>query len=101
MKKKTKQVAKAVGTCVGAAAVSAALLSGCNWFRPEENEVVAVYGPPEYFEDDFDPAANEPEEVYGPPEWFEDGYDPAEELPAPVYGPPEWFGAESPETPGP
>ena len=103
MKKKPYPLARRVGVCVGAAAISATMLTGCNWFNPENNEPVAVYGPPEDFED-YRPEDNEPECVYGPPEWFEpednmeadvygpppiDDYDPEEELPEPVYGPPE------------
>ena len=60
-------------------------------FKPEENEPVCVYGPPEWFGDresdaagtpvlpsvtpetdpDFDPEANMNEDVYGPPEMFD------------------------------
>ncbi len=110
MKRKNKTIAKAVGVGLSAAAISAALLTGCDWFpipyavygpppMPEEsmdqNIPETVYGPPEWFE----PENNVPEDVYGPPP-FEDDYDPEEELPAPVYGPPEWF-EEEPATPAP
>ena len=87
MKRKRDTALRRIGVCAGAAVVSAALLTGCDWFRPERNEPVAVYGPPEYFEENFDPAGNEPQDVYGPPPI--DDYDPEEELPEPVYGPPE------------
>ena len=89
-RRKNGDLLRRIGICAGAAAVSAALLTGCDWFRPERNETPAVYGPPEYFEEDFDPAGNEPQDVYGPPPIGED-FDPAQELPAPVYGPPEWY----------
>ncbi len=112
-----RAVAKRVGVCVGAAAVSAAMLTGCSWFQ---RPVPALYGPPPTQEDNYDPANNVPEDVYGPPpfeedydpeqelietvygppEWFESDYDPEEELPAPVYGPPEWFESEN-ATPAP
>ena len=68
-------------------------LTGCNWFNPEDNEPVAVYGPPEDFED-YRPEDNQNEDVYGPPPF--DDYDPADDLPEPVYGPPEDFGLEEP-----
>ncbi len=93
MKKKPYPLARRVGVCVGAAAISATLLTGCNWFNPEDNEPVAVYGPPEDFED-YRPEDNQNEDVYGPPPF--DDYDPADDLPEPVYGPPEDFGLEEP-----
>ena len=93
MKKKPYPLARRVGVCVGAAAISATLLTGCNWFTPEDNEPVAVYGPPEDFED-YRPEDNQNEDVYGPPPF--DDYDPADDLPEPVYGPPEDFGLEEP-----
>lgn len=117
MKKKPKTVAKRVGACVGAAAISATMLTGCNWFGACDNREVAVYGPPPWREQDYDPADNQNEDVYGPPpfdddydpaevfpetvygpEWMLDGYDhdPADDLPEPVYGPPEDFGLEEP-----
>lgn len=93
MKKKSYPLARRVGVCVGAAAISATMLTGCNWFNPEDNEPVAVYGPPEDFED-YRPEDNQNEDVYGPPPF--DDYDPADDLPEPVYGPPEDFGLEEP-----
>ena len=93
MKKKPYPLARRVGVCVGAAAISATMLTGCNWFNPEDNEPVAVYGPPEDFED-YRPEDNEPECVYGPPPF--DDYDPADEEIECVYGPPEDFGLEEP-----
>lgn len=39
----------------------------------------------------FNPLNNVQEDVYGPPEWFDSDYDPEEATPVPVYGPPEWF----------
>ena len=93
MKKKPYPLARRVGVCVGAAAISATMLTGCNWFNPEDNEPVAVYGPPEDFED-YRPEDNEPECVYGPPPF--DDYDPADEDIECVYGPPEDFGLEEP-----
>ena len=90
MKKKPKTAAKRVGACVGAAAISVAMLSGCNWF----GEVETVYGPPPYWEDQFRPADNQNEDVYGPPPF--DDYDPADEEIECVYGPPEDFGLEEP-----
>ena len=93
MKKKPKTAAKRVGACVGAAAISVAMLSGCNWF----GEVETVYGPPPWSEQDFDPADNQNEDVYGPPPF--DDYDPADEEIECVYGPPEDFGIEIPVSP--
>ena len=96
--KRKKNLAKAVGVAVGAAAVSA-MLAGCDLFPP----AVAVYGPPPQREE-FNEEENIPEAVDGPPEWFEpedninedvygpppfEDYDAEENLPAPVYGPPE------------
>lgn len=114
MKKSTKSIAKAVGVCVSAAAVSA-MLAGCDFFSPFQNRPVALYGPPEML-DPEQPEDKVPETVYGPPEWFfpgdnvpedvygpppfEEDYHPEEELPAPVYGPPEWFESE-PVSPAP
>ena len=95
--KRKKNLAKAVGVAVGAAAVSA-MLAGCDLFPP----AIAVYGPPPQPEE-FSEEDNIPETVYGPPEWFEpednmnedvygpppfEDYDAEENLPAPVYGPP-------------
>ena len=100
MKKKSYPLARRVGACVGAAAISATMLSGCNWFRAEENEPQDVYGPPLDLED-YRPEDEEIECVYGPPEWFEEDYDPEEDLPAPVYGPPEDFEIEIPVSPSP
>ena len=94
MKKKPKTVAKRVGACVGAAAISAAMLTGCNWFSPEDNEPQDVYGPPLDWEDGYRPEDELPEPVYGPPP--EDLYDPADEEIECVYGPPEDFGLEEP-----
>ena len=85
MKKKSYPLARRVGVCVGAAAISATMLTGCNWFNPEDNEPVAVYGPPEDFED-YRPEDNQNEDVYGPPPF--DDYDPADEDIECVYGPP-------------
>lgn len=93
MKKKPYPLARRVGVCVGAAAISATMLTGCNWFNPEDNEPVAVYGPPEDFED-YRPEDNQNEDVYGPPPF--DDYDPADEDIECVYGPPEDFGLEEP-----
>lgn len=47
-------------------------LSGCKipFFNPEQNEPVAVYGPPEMFEETFDPSQNVQNEVYGPPSYW-------------------------------
>ncbi len=96
--KRKKNLAKAVGAAMGAAAVSA-MLAGCDLFPP----AIAVYGPPPEREE-FNEEENIPETVYGPPEWFEpeenmnedvygpppfeEDYDAEENLPAPVYGPP-------------
>ncbi len=86
MKRKNKTIAKAVGVGLGAAAISAALLTGCDLFDPFRVET--VYGPPpDIQERPYDPAKDEPEDVYGPPSYF-GGYDPEEDEPAPVYGPP-------------
>ncbi len=60
-------------------------------FNPIGNTPVCVYGPPEWFESEYDPKNNENVDVYGPPEWFESKYDPKNNENAPVYGPPEWF----------
>ena len=90
MKKRTyhaKDMAKRVGACVGAVTVSAAVLTGCNWFRPENNLPVPLYGPPSGMESPFDPAREDPQDVYGPPP-FEEDYDPEELMPETVYGPP-------------
>ena len=49
---------------------------------------VAVYGPPEWFEQDtVDPEW--PEDVYGPPEWFDEPEEADPEYPDLVYGPPD------------
>ena len=88
MKKKPIKLAKRVGACVGAAAVSATMLTGCNWFHPDRDEVETVYGPPPDWEDNYRPGDDEPVDVYGPPSDWEI-YDPAKDEPAPVYGPPE------------
>ena len=41
-------------------------------YKPEDNLEEAVYGPPEWFEENaFDPGSEVQEDVYGPPEWFE------------------------------
>ena len=89
MKKKTKTIAKAVGVCVGAAAVSATMLAGCDWFNPFQQEIQGVYGPPpaDVTVRPYDPANDEPVDVYGPPGDLEI-YEPEEDVPAPVYGPP-------------
>ena len=89
MKRRNPEFWKKAGLCAGTVAVSAALLTGCDWFSPELNEPACVYGPPEFYEDNYDPADNDPGEVYGPPHLEDDDYDPVENLPAPVYGPPE------------
>jgi len=75
-----------VALTAGAVGASAALLSSCvpstvygpppetpasTVFRPEENIVETVYGPPEYF-NSFVPEENIPEDVYGPPMFFEE-----------------------------
>ena len=88
MKRKNPEFWKKAGICAGTVAVSATLLTGCDWF-PSHNEPVCVYGPPEYYEDSYDPSANQNDDVYGPPSSETDGYDPAEVVPAPVYGPPD------------
>ena len=102
MKKKPKTAAKRVGACVGAAAISVAMLSGCNWF----GEVETVYGPPPVEEDEPDPTdptaidpANEDDEpiedVYGPPVPYdvdEDGEVDLSEVTA-LYGPPPDYDA--------
>ncbi len=76
--KRKKNLARAVGVAVGAAAMSA-MLAGCDLFRP----AIAVYGPPPETEE-FNQEENLPETVYGPPEWFE----PEDNIPEDVYGPP-------------
>ena len=101
-RKKDRGLLKTAGVCAGAVAVSAALLTGCDWFRPENNEPACVYGPPEMMDPDYDPATNEPSDVYGPPLYWdeeEDDYDPAEDVPAPVYGPPGAMSYSVPEAP--
>ena len=87
MKKKTKRIAKAVGVCATAAAVSATMLAGCDWFHPFQQEIECVYGPPPDWQDQYRPEDDEPQDVYGPPGGF-GIYDPEEDDPAPVYGPP-------------
>lgn len=70
---------------IAAGAAASVLLSGCTSpFSPKENEPVAIYGPPEHFEqqavddgpddkdttmknDEYDPSMNEPIDIYGPP----------------------------------
>lgn len=90
MKRNRKKIARRVGVCVGAAAVSAAMLAGCDWFGPSQQELQGVYGPPPAgvtVQPYYDPANDEPVDVYGPPgDW--EIYEPEEDLPAPVYGPP-------------
>ncbi len=88
MKRKNMTLAKAVGVGLSAAAISAALLTGCDWFGPSQQEIQGVYGPPsDVTVRPYDPSQDEPEDVYGPPSYF-GGYDPEEDVPAPVYGPP-------------
>ncbi len=88
MKRNKKTLAKALGVGLGAAAISAAMLTGCDWFNPFQQDVEAVYGPPPDFQErPYDPSKDEPEDVYGPPSYFGD-YDPEQDIPAPVYGPP-------------
>jgi hypothetical protein len=77
---------KSAGVCLGAAAVSATMLTGCTWFQPKDNVPATVYGPPEAMETPYNPADDEPEDVYGPPP--EETYNPGDDEMAPVYGPP-------------
>lgn len=74
-------------------------LQGCSsGFEPDENEIEAVYGPPEDFEpvgingteaeddpDDYDPEDNELVDVYGPPS---DDFDAENNIAPALYGPP-------------
>ncbi|MCR5663243.1 MAG: hypothetical protein K6G17_00020 [Oscillospiraceae bacterium] len=101
---KKKNVIK-TGALVGSLLMSSSLLSACvgpvenvygpppekdepgNGFRVEDNMEKTLYGPPEFFDPDYDPANNFPEDVYGPPP--EPDFDPEDELPQPEYGPPE------------
>lgn len=50
--------------------------TGNNVFNPIQNEIPAVYGPPEM----FDPSQNEMEEIYGPPEMLDPGNHQYDEL---------------------
>lgn len=61
------------------------MAAGASSFRPGNNYIESVYGPPEY----FDPSYNVEEDVYGPPEF--DDYDPYDNVEPAVYGPPEMF----------
>lgn len=68
-------------------------------YDPRQNEEAGVYDSPD-FDDKFDPIKNEEATVYGPPEWFEDNgddYDPSIEVPEDVYGPPAWDGVDEDE----
>ena len=85
-----------------AMALTAASMAGCGIGPAPE----AVYGPPEYFEQEtatpempepesetteaettYDPNKDVPEGVYGPPSSF----NPSAEIPEDVYGPPSYF----------
>jgi hypothetical protein len=72
MKQNKKQLVKAVSVGLGAAAISAALLTGCDRFSPSQQELQGVYGPPpDVTARPYDPAMDETQDVYGPPvdEW--------------------------------
>ena len=64
--KRKKNLAKAVGVAVGAAAVSA-MLAGCDLFSPDDNMLPAMYGPEEILDPDYTPEDNMLSGVYGPP----------------------------------
>ena len=71
--KRKKNLAKAVGVAVGAAAVSA-MLAGCDLFSPDDNMLPAMYGPEEILDPDYTPEDNMLSGVYGPPSSsFQDG----------------------------
>lgn len=101
MKKLTRRQFTAAGI-LAAMSLASASVKSCNPFAPDENEVEAVYGPPE----DYEPEENELVDVYGPPpEDVEDGEETEEvdELtynetinvnPA-LYGPPEVLSGET------
>ncbi|MCR4649024.1 MAG: DUF805 domain-containing protein [Lachnospiraceae bacterium] len=60
------------------------------YFDPDYNQNVDVYGPPE----DFEPDENQNEDVYGPPYTIEpdpNDFDPIENAEPAIYGPPEMF----------
>ncbi len=60
------------------------------FYDPEYNQNVDVYGPPE----DFEPDENVNEDVYGPPIDFEpdpNDFNPEENAEPAIYGPPEMF----------
>lgn len=97
MKNLTRRQFTAAGI-LAAMSLTGASLKSCNPFAPDENEIEAVYGPPE----DYDPSENELVDVYGPPEDFEqtsepndsdeqvsEDYEPSDNELAGVYGPPE------------
>ncbi len=52
--RQNKKIVKAVGVGLGAAAISAALLTGCDRFSPSQQELQGVYGPP--IDESYDPA---------------------------------------------
>lgn len=115
MKKLTRRGFTAAGI-LAVMSVAGASLKRCNPFEPSDNEIEAVYGPPEVLgwggpdddggqgddndpetepdpADNFDPANNELVDVYGPPEYFgevdeEEDYDPTDNMVEGVYGPP-------------
>lgn len=60
-------------------------------FRPEDNEPVDIYGPPEMFGTDDE----EEEEAADTEEAFETTFAAEENTAAPLYGPPEMFGIEN------
>lgn len=99
-RKPTQSFLKSAGTCAGAVAVSAMLLTGCGPFRPSFNFGGTVYGPPPEEPTStaapwyaYDPADNQNQDVYGPPP--DDDYDPRDDEAEPVYGPPDDWGDDS------
>ena len=109
MKKLTRRGFTAAGI-LAALGAGVTVLPGCDVagcsgpFEPGDNEIEAVYGPPEVFDQepvgDYDPSENELEDVYGPPGDFEaelDELDEEDDLDVSanelvgVYGPPEDF----------
>lgn len=90
------------------------LIEALKPFKPVDDRVPCVYGPPDWFDKDlisqkddeskddpseailelngkYDPEESIPVEVYGPPNWSSSEYDPKDSLPEVVYGPPNWF----------
>lgn len=80
---------------VGAIVLIMMLAGATQFFDPNENLAVGVYGPPDRFKDDYDPKDNINEDVYGPPKDIEDVYAPEDNLAEVVYGPPSWFETET------